>query len=84
MNDINILSCDLEKTQLNDDCREKIWFEGGFDVEKISYSILSDTNLNLKNILLVIFYIINVRNLFIIILYCIIILNLVIIYLECE
>ena len=31
MNDIDILSCDLENAYLNDDCREKIWFEGGLE-----------------------------------------------------
>jgi hypothetical protein len=29
LNDINIMSCDLENAYLNAPCREKIWFEGG-------------------------------------------------------
>jgi hypothetical protein len=29
LNDIDIMSCDLENTYLNAPCQEKIWFEGG-------------------------------------------------------
>jgi hypothetical protein len=31
LNDINIISCDLENAYLNAPCREKIWFEGGIE-----------------------------------------------------
>jgi hypothetical protein len=31
LNDINIMSCDLENAYLNAECREKIWFEGGLE-----------------------------------------------------
>jgi hypothetical protein len=31
LNDINIMSCDLENAYLNAPCREKIWFEGGIE-----------------------------------------------------
>jgi hypothetical protein len=31
LNDINIMSCDLENAYLNAPCREKIWFEGGVE-----------------------------------------------------
>ena len=29
LNDLDIMSCDLENAYLNAPCREKIWFEGG-------------------------------------------------------
>jgi hypothetical protein len=31
LNDIDIMSCDLENAYLNTPCREKIWFEGGIE-----------------------------------------------------
>jgi hypothetical protein len=31
LNDIDIMSCDLENAYLNAPCREKIWFEGGVE-----------------------------------------------------
>jgi hypothetical protein len=31
LNDIDIMSCDLENAYLNAPCREKIWFEGGIE-----------------------------------------------------
>jgi hypothetical protein len=31
LNNIDIMSCDLENAYLNAPCREKIWFEGGFE-----------------------------------------------------
>ena len=31
LNDIGIMSCDLENAYLNAPCREKIWFEGGIE-----------------------------------------------------
>ena len=31
LNDIDIMSCDLENAYLNAPCREKIWFEGGLE-----------------------------------------------------
>ena len=31
LNDIDIMSCDLENAYLNAKCREKIWFEGGIE-----------------------------------------------------
>jgi hypothetical protein len=31
LNDLNIMSCDLENAYLNAPCREKIWFEGGIE-----------------------------------------------------
>jgi Reverse transcriptase (RNA-dependent DNA polymerase) len=34
LNDINIMSCDLENAHLNAPCREKIWFEGGIKCGK--------------------------------------------------
>jgi hypothetical protein len=31
LNDIDIMSCDLENAYLNAECREKIWIEGGLE-----------------------------------------------------
>jgi hypothetical protein len=31
LNDIDIMSCDLENAYLNAECQEKIWFEGGLE-----------------------------------------------------
>ena len=31
LNDLDIMSCDLENAYLNAPCREKIWFEGGIE-----------------------------------------------------
>jgi hypothetical protein len=31
LNDLDIMSCDLESTYLNAACQEKIWFEGGLE-----------------------------------------------------
>jgi hypothetical protein len=31
LNDIDIMSCDLENAYLNTPCQEKIWFEGGIE-----------------------------------------------------
>ena len=33
LNNLDIMSCDLEKAYLNAPCREKIWFEGGIECE---------------------------------------------------
>ena len=34
LNDIDIMSCDLENAYLNAPCHEKIWFEGGLECSK--------------------------------------------------
>jgi hypothetical protein len=31
LNDLDIMSCNLENAYLNAPCREKIWFEGGLE-----------------------------------------------------
>lgn len=31
LNDLDIMSCDLENAYLNAKCKEKIWFEGGIE-----------------------------------------------------
>ena len=31
LNDVDLLSCDLENAYLNAPCKEKIWFEGGLE-----------------------------------------------------
>ena len=33
LNDVDLLSCDLENAYLNAPCKEKIWFEGGLEAE---------------------------------------------------
>ena len=40
LNDIDILSCDLENAYLNAPCHEKIWFEGGLECDEDQGKIL--------------------------------------------